>query len=169
MRLSVRSQHIVKSVCYSLLSLFAVVFSASLFPALHLSVGTPQLSVAIIASLAMLEGIKYASFFAVALGTIESFILGENPLVYIIFYVGFAFLCTLLFGSFFTRSYFALSLYTFGGILLRAALGLFRPVTEWDVSAADIFVDGTAQSILLSLIFSLFIFQAVSKIKRKTE
>ncbi len=152
-----------------LLSLLTLCFSASFFPALHLSIGTPHLSVAIIASLAMLEGVKYASFFAVILGGAEGFIFGESPLVYILFHLGFAFLCITLFGSFFTKSYFALTLYTVGGILLRAALGLFGPVANWDISAADIFLGGTLQSILLSMLFSLLIFPTVSKIKKKTE
>ena len=52
---------------------------------------------------------------------------------------------------------------------IRAALGLFGPVTNWDISAADIFLSGTLQSILLSMLFSLLIFPTVSKIKRKTE
>lgn len=169
MRLSVRSQPIIKSVCYSILSLAAICFSASFFPALGISVGTPHLAVAIVSALAMTEGITYASFAAVALGAAEAFIYGENPLAYVLFYTAFAFLCMLLFGSFFTKSFFSWGLYTLGGILLHAALGLFRPVSDWNISAAEMFPYGTLQSILWSVLFSLAIYPAVSLIKRKTE
>ncbi len=169
MRFSVRSQPIIKSVCYSLLALLSLCFSASFFPALGISIGTPHLAVAIISALAMTEGIKYASFIAVALGAAEAFVFGASPLAYVLFYTAFAFLCMLLFNSFFTKSFFSWGLYTLGGILLHAALGLFRPVSDWNISAAEIFLDGTLQSILWSVIFSLAIYPAVSLIKRKTE
>ena len=169
MRLSVRSQPIVKSVCYSILSLVALVFSAAFFPSLGIAKAVPYLTVAVISALAMFEGVKFASFTAVILGGIEAFVYGKNSLVYILFYTAFAFLCITLFSSFFTKNFFSWLLYTFGGIILHAALGLFGPVSDWGVTALDLLQTGALDSIFLSLIFSLPIFPIVAKIKKKTE
>ena len=169
MRLSVQTQHAVKIICYALLSLAALCFSAAFFPALGVSESVPRITVAIISALAMKEGIKYASFFAVIFGGIEAYVFGESPLVYVLFYGGFAFLCMALFGSFFTKNFFSWGLYTLGGILLFAVLQLFRPVSEWGVSAANVIAGGTLQSLLLSVVFSLPVYPIVAKIKAKTE
>ena len=169
MRLSVQSQRIAKIICYTLLSLFSLCFSAALFPALKISVAVPRITVAVIAALTMMEGIKYASFFAVIFGAVEAFVFGESPLVYVLFYGSFAFLCYALFGSFFTKSFFSWGLYTIGGILLFAVLSLFGPVSAWEVTAADILADNSLKSILLSVIFSIPIYPIVAKIKKKTE
>ena len=169
MRLSTRSQPIVKSVCYSVLALLALAFSTSFFPALKIANATPYLSIAVISALAMFEGIKFASFFAVFLGGAEAFVRGENSLAYILFYTAFAFLCITLFNSFFTKNFFSWLLYTASGILLHAVIGLFGPVSNWEVNALDLLKAGALDSIFLSVIFSLPIFPTVAKIKKKTE
>ena len=169
MLLSVRSQPIVKSVLYAILSLFALCFSAAFFPALGGGFGTPFLSVAIVAALTVKEGVRYGSIFAVVLGALEAFVFGNSPLVFVIFYLGFAFLCTNLSGSVFSGGFLPWALFTLGGILLHAALNLFAPVANWGVSAIKLLTSGTLQSIILSAIFSLPIYWIVSKIKKKTE
>ncbi|MBR5539279.1 MAG: hypothetical protein IKU61_05210 [Clostridia bacterium] len=169
MLLSVRSQPIVKSVLYAVLSLFSLCFSAAFFPALGGDSGTPFLSVAIVAALTVREGIRYGSVFAAVLGALEAFVFGNSPLVFMLFYLGFAFLCTSLSGSFFSGGFLPWALFTLGGILLHAALGLFAPVANWQVSAFKLLSSGALQSILLSALFSLPIYWIVSKIKKKTE
>lgn len=169
MRLSARSQPFVKSLCYTLLSLLALAFSASLFPSLGISIGTPFLTAAIVSALAMKEGINYASILGAVFGAFEAFVFNGSALVYVIFYAAFAFLCARFFGSFFSGGFFPWALFTLGGILLHAAIGLFAPVANWETSAVNILADGALQSIIWSAVFSLPIYWIVSKIKTKTE
>ena len=169
MRLSARSQPFVKSFCYASLSLIALGFEASLFPALGISVGTPFLTAAIISALAMKEGINYASIFGAVFGALEAFVFGGSALVYVVFYAAFAFLCARFFGSFFSGGFFPWALFTLCGILLHAALRLFGPVSNWETTAAKILTDGALQSIIWSAVFSLPIYPIVAWIKRKTE
>ncbi len=169
MRLSQRSQPIVKSAVYAALSLACLCFSASFFPALNISRGTPFLLVAVVSALAMKEGIKYASLFAAVFGALEGFVFGKNALVTILFYTSFAFLCIVLYSSFFTKGFFAWGLYTLGGILLHSTLSLFAPVASWEVSAIELLRDGALDSLLLSIAFSVPIYPLIAKIKAKTE
>lgn len=165
---SIRKQAVIKSICYSILCLAAICFSASFFPALGISENAPRLTVAIIAALALFEGVQFASFFAVIFGCIEALVYGESTLLYVLFYVIFAILCVKLYESFFSRNFLAWALYTLGGIILHQIIELFSPVTDWGITAADVFLETTLPCVLLSVLFSLPVYPLVAKIAKKT-
>ena len=169
MRFVIRSQPIVKSTVYAVLCLCLLLFSASFFPALGLSRGAPFLLVAAISVLARFEGVYYASFFAVIFGALESCMLGKNVLVYPLFYLAFAFGCVWLFDNFFVKNLLAWYGYTLCGIVIYLALSLFGPVSDWGVTAVELFFYTTLPSFVLSAAFSLPLYPIFAKIKKKTE
>lgn len=169
MRLSLRKQPIIKSAIYALVCLCLLLFSNSFFPALGLSRNVPYLLVAAISLLARFEGVHYASFFAVIFGVTEAFILGGHTLILPIFYTAYALVCVWLFENFFVKNFFAWLCYTVGGLLFYAAISLFGPVTDWGITAADLFLYTTLPSFVLSIAFSLPLYPVFAKIKKKTD
>lgn len=169
MRLAIRKQPIVKSVVYALLCLCLLLFSTSFFPALGLTQGAPYLLVAAVSSLALFEGVLYASFFALLFGVTEAFMLGHNTLIFPLFYVGFAFCCAWLFENFFLKNFVSWFGYTLCGIAIYLGLSLFAPVSDWGITAADLFFYTTLPSFVLSAVFSLPLYPIFAKLKKKTE
>ena len=169
MRLSLREQPVLKSVVYSAVCLGIMLFSYSFFPTLLDFAGTPNLLVAIVSALALFEGPKYASFFALIFSVLETLINGTNTLIYPVFYTVFAILCTWLFESFFVKNYFAWLCYTLGGLFVYAVISLFAPVANWGIAAGDILTQSTLPSFFISALFSLFIYPMFKTLKRKTD
>lgn len=169
MRLAIRKQPVVKSVVYAILCLCLLLFSASFFPALGLTQGAPYLLIAAVSSLALFEGVRYASFFALIFGVTEAFMLGQNTLIYPLFYVGFAFACAWLFENFFLKNFVSWLGYTFCGIVIYLGLSLFAPVSDWNITAADLFFYTTLPSLILSVVLSLPLYPIFAKLKKKTE
>ena len=169
MRFSARTEPWIKSAAYAILALLLLVFSSSFYPALHLSVNLPRLTVAFLLCLALFEGIRYTSYFAVIFGTAEAFVFGGNPLLTALFYLGIAFFGVWLFENIFTRGFLAWLLYMLGGNLLFGIFLLFAPVTDWGITAADILREHTLPTYFLSALFSLPLYPTVARIKRKTE
>ena len=169
MRLAIRKQPIVKSVVYSILCLCLLLFSTSFFPALRLTQGAPCLLVAAVSSLALFEGVRYASFFALLFGVTEAFMLGHNTLIFPLFYVGFALCCAWLFENFFLKNFVSWFGYTLCGIVIYLGLSLFAPVSDWGITAADLFFDTTLPSLILSVALSLPLYPIFAKLKKKPE
>lgn len=169
MRISARSQPYVKSAVYALLAIALLLFSSSFYPALHITVNAPRLTVAMLACLALFEGIRYAAHFSVIFGAAEAFVFGENPLTTALFYAAFAFLTVWLFENVFQRGFLAWLLYTLGGTLCRAVFALFAPVTDWGITAADVLMGETLPTFLLSVLFSLPLYPIYARVKKKTE
>jgi len=169
MRVSIRMQPYVKSAAYAVTALALLLFSSSLYPALRLTANAPRLTVAFLACLALFEGVRYASFFAVIFGSVEAFVFGGNPLLTALFYTAFALLCVWLFENFFAKNFLSWLLYTLGGILLHAVFLLFDPVTAWEISAADVLLTYTLPTFALSALLALPVFPLCAWIKKKTE
>ena len=169
MRLAIRKQPLIKSAIYAIVCLCLLLFSASFFPALRLMRGTPALLIAAVSLLALFEGIRYASFFALLFGVTEAFMLGQNTLIFPLFYVAFAFGCTWLFENFFVKNFFAWLGYTLCGIVIYFGLSLFSPVSDWGVPAADLLWDSTLPSLVLSVALSLPLYPIFARIKKKTD
>lgn len=169
MRLSVRTQPFVKSGAYALLALTLLLFSSSFYPALHLSANAPRLTVALLVSLALFEGVRYAAHFSVIFGAVEAFAFGENPLLTALFYTAVAFLCVWLFENMFAKNFLAWLFYMLGGTFLRAVFSLFAPVTDWGITAAEVLLTYTLPTYLLSVVFSLPIYPLCAWVKKKTE
>ena len=169
MRVVLRKQPVVKSVVYSLLCLCLLLFSTSFFPALRMMRGTPVLLVAAISLIARFEDVRYASFFAVIFGAIESYMLWKNALVYPLFYLLFAFACVWLFENFFVKNFFSWFGYTLCGIAIYLTLSLFGPVSDWGVTATELLFYTTLPSFLLSAGLSLPLYPIFATIKKKTE
>lgn len=169
MRIPARSQPYVKSAVYAIAALALLLFSSSFYPALGLTVNAPRLTVAMLACLALFEGVRYAAYFAVIFGAAEAFVYGENPLTDALFYAAFAFLVVWLFENVFGRNFPAWLLYTVGGILCRAVFSLFAPVTAWGITAADVLTDATLPTFFLSVVFSVPLYPIYAWLKKKTE
>ena len=146
-----------------------MLFSYSFLPALRIFVNTPTLLVAAVSALALFEGVKYASFLALAFSVLETLIKGTNTLIFPLFYTAFAIVCVWLFESFFVKNFFAWLCYTAGGLVLHATLTLFKPVANWGITAADIFVQNTLPAFAMSIAFSLPLYPRFKWVKRKTD
>lgn len=169
MRLSLREQPVLKSALYSVICLALMLFSYSFLPALGIFVNTPTLLVAAVSSLALFEGAKYASFFALIFSVLETLICGTNTLIFPLFYTVFAIVCTWLFESFFVKNYFAWLCYTLGGLLIHALISLFAPVSNWGIVATDIVLQTTLGSFALSAVLSLPLYPLFKLAKKKTD
>ena len=169
MRFVFRKQPIAKSIVYSLFCLGLLLFSTAFFPALHLTQGAPCLLVAAVSALALFEGVRYASFFALIFGVTEAFMLGHSTLLFPLFYVAFALCCAWLFENFFLKNFFSWFGYTLGGIVIYQGLALFAPVSDWNITAADLFFYTALPSLVLSVAFSLPLYPIFAKIKKKTD
>ncbi len=169
MRFSIRKQPVVKSVVYTIFCLCLLLFSVSFFPALGIVHGTPHLLIAAVSSLALFEGVRYASFFALFFGVTEACMLGQSMLVFPLFYVVFALCCAWLFENFFLKNFVSWLGYTLCGILLYLGLSLFAPVSNWNITAADLLWDSTLPSLLLSAALSLPLYPLFAKLKKKTD
>ena len=169
MRIAPRMQPILKSAAYALLALALLAFSSSFYPALQWTANTPRLTIALLACLALWEGVHYAAFIGVIFGSVEAFVFGGTPLLTAVFYLAFALFCTWLFENFFAKNFLAWLLYTAGGILLHAVFLLFFPVSAWGISAADVLLTNTLPTAALSALLSLPLFPICAWIKKKTE
>lgn len=169
MRISARTQPYLKSTIYALLATALLLFSSAFYPALHITVNAPRLTVAMLAALALFEGVRYAAHFAVIFGAAEAFVYGENPLLVALFYTAFALIVEWMLENVFLRNFLAWLLYTVSGIFCRAVFSLFAPVTEWGITAADILLSETLPTFLLSVIFSLPLYPLFAWVKKKTE
>lgn len=169
MRFSVRTQPYLKSAVYAVAALALLLFSSSFYPALGITEMAPQLTVAMLACLALFEGVRYAAYFAVIFGAAEAFVYGESPLLNALFYVAFALTVVWLFENVFGRNFAAWLLYAVGGILCRAVFSMFAPVTAWGITAADVLLDETLPTFLLSVVFSLPLYPIYAWLKKKTE
>lgn len=169
MRLSLREKPVLKSAVYAISCLAFLLFSYSFLPALKLFVNTTNLLVAAVSSLALFEGVRYASFFALIFSVLETLINGTNTLIFPLFYLVFAIVCTWLFESFFVRNYFAWVCYTLGGLFVHACLSLFAPVANWGIGGGAIILENTLPSFVLSAILSLPLYAIFKSLKRKTD
>lgn len=169
MRLTIRKQPVVKSIVYAILCLCLLLFSTSFFPALGLTQGAPCLLVAAVSALALFEGVRYASFFGLIFGVTEAFMLGHSTLLFPLFYVAFALCCAWMFENFFLKNFVSWFGYTLGGIVIYQGLTLFAPVSDWNITAADLFFYTTLPSLILSVAFSLPLHPIFAKIKKKTD
>ena len=169
MRMSTRTQPYIKASVYALCGVALLLFSSAFYPALHLTVNAPRLTVAMLACLALFEGVRYASYFAVILGAVECYMYGESPLLGTLFYLAFVLLVVWLFENVFGRNFAAWLLYAVGGIFCRAVFSLFAPVTAWGITAADVLLDETLPTFLLSVLFSLPLYPLFAWLKKKTE
>lgn len=169
MRLTIRKQPVVKSIVYAILCLCLLLFSTSFFPALGLTQGAPCLLVAAVSALALFEGVRYASFFGLIFGVTEAFMLGHNTLLFPLFYVAFALCCAWLFENFFLKNFFSWFGYTLVGIAIYLGLTLFAPVSDWNITAADLLFYTTLPSLILSVVFSLPLYPIFAGIKKKTD
>ena len=169
MRFTIRQKPIIKSVVYSIFFLGLLLFSHSFFPALRITQNKPFLLIGAISMLAYLDGIKYASFFAVIFGVIETMMTGSNILLVPLFYTVYAFLSVWLYENFFIRNFLAWLCYTAGGLAVFLILSLFDPVTNWDIAASELLIYTTVPTFLLSAIFSLPVFPLFLFLKKKTD
>lgn len=169
MRFTIRQKPIIKSAVYSIFFLGLLLFSHSFFPALRIAQNKPFLLVGAISMLAYLDGIKYASFFAVIFGVIETMMTGSNILIIPLFYVLYAFLSVWLYENFFIRNFLAWLCYTAGGLVIFMILSLFGPVTNWNIAASELLLYTTVPTFLLSAVFSLPLFPIFKFLKKKTD
>lgn len=169
MQIPARTQPYLKSAVYALMALALLLFSSAFYPALGLTVNAPRLTVAMLACLALFEGVRYAAYFAVIFGATEAFVYGENSLTDALFYLAFALVTVWLFENVFGRNFPAWLLYTVGGIFCRAVFSLFAPVTAWGITAADVLTDETLPTFALSVVFSLPLYPIYAWLKKKTE
>ena len=58
---------------------------------------------------------------------------------------------------------------TLCGIVIYLGLSLFAPVSDWGITAADLFFDTTLPSLILSVALSLPLYPIFAKLKKKTE
>ncbi len=169
MRFALREKPILKSAVYSIICLCLLLFSHSFFPALQISRNIPYLLIAAISMLAMLEGIKYASFFAAIFGITEAVMLGGSTLLLPLFYTAFAFASVWLFESFFTKNFFTWLCYTVGGLIIHAIISMFSPVANWDITAADLLLYTALPTLCMSLVFSLPLYPIFKFAKKATD
>lgn len=169
MRLSLREKPVLKSAVYAICCLVLLLFSYSFLPALRIFVNTPNLLVAAVSSLALFEGVRYASFFALIFSVFETLILGTNTLIFPLFYTAFAIACTWLFESFFVRNYFAWLCYTLGGLFVHACISLFAPVANWGIGGGAIILENTLPAFAMSAILSLPLYAIFKALKQKTD
>ena len=169
MRLVIRGKPIIKSAAYGILCLGLLLFSCSFFPALRITDSIPHLLCAAVSLLAYFEDIKFASFFAAIFGITESIMLGTNTLTVPLFYTVYAFVCVWLFESFFVKNYLAWLCYMLGGLVVYSVLSLFGPVANWNITAADILLDTTVPTFILSAVLSLPLYPIFKFIKKKTD
>lgn len=169
MRFTIRQKPIIKSTVYAIFCLGLLLFSHSFFPALQLSQNKPFLLVGMISMLAYLDGVKYASFFAVIFGAVETMMCGSNILIIPLFYTVFAFISVWLYENFFIRNFLAWLCYTVVGLLIYSIISLFGPVTNWDIPASDLLLYTTVPTFFLSVLFSLPLFPILKFLKKQTD
>ncbi len=169
MRLSLREQPVIKSAAYSLVCFALLLFSHSFLPSLGIFANKPTLLIAAVSSLALFEGVKYASFIGLVFSVLETLICGTNTLIFPLFYTVFAILCTWLFENFFVKNFFSWFCYTVGGIAAHAIISLFAPVSDWGIAATGILAEHTLPAFALSVAFSLPLYPVFKVIKRKTD
>lgn len=169
MRLTIREQPVIKSTVYAVICLILMLFSYSFLPATRFTDHLPNLLIAVISSLALFEGVVYSCFFALFFSVLETLILGTNTLLFPLFYVVFAMLCTWLFENVFVKNFFSWFCYTMGGLAIHGLISLFAPVSNWGISLSDVFFYTTVGTFTVSACLSILIYPLFKLLKRKTD
>ncbi len=167
MRINIRKQTLVKSLCYSLLFFALLLFSESFLPALCPGFAALWLLPGALAALALFEDERYAGLFAVIFGVLEECMSRGGRTVFPLLYVLFALLCAYLYTHVFVRNFLSWFCYTTAGLALCALAELFFLVARWDLPA-HMLLQEVLPAFLASLPASLLLYPIFSKIKKKT-
>ena len=155
MRITLREEPLLKSIIYAIVCTLLMLFSYSFIPALKVSAILPNFLVAVISILALCEGVRYASFFALFFSVLETLMLNSNPFFFPLFYVVFAIVCTALFENVFVKNFFAWLCYTVVGLAIHQFIQLLAYSSNWDVSLAKAFTQTAVPAFVISAVVSM--------------
>ncbi|MBQ4150865.1 MAG: hypothetical protein IJC81_03580 [Clostridia bacterium] len=169
MRITLRDEPVLKSTVYALVCTVLMLFSYSFIPALKIFPALPNLLVGAISMLALCEGVRYASFFALIFSVIETLMQDSNTLLFPLFYLAFAIVCTALFENVFVKNFFAWLCYTVAGLILHNLMQLISYSESWGISLSAVFTQTAVPAFVVSAVFSLPLYPIFKFIKKKTD